>query len=55
MFDAMSYLWDLCTVFFTVEVIYEPLFMGLILMPTIFYVVYLLIDLLDYSSWIRGY
>ena len=55
MFDAMSNLWSLMTVFFTVDVIYEPLFMGLLLMPTIFYVVYLLIELLDYNSWTRRF
>ena len=51
MLDSLSYLWSLMTVFFTVEVIYEPLFMGLLLMPTIFYVVYLLMELLDFGSW----
>ena len=55
MIDSISYLWSLMTVFFTVDVIYEPLFMGLLLMPTIFYVVYLLLELLDYSSWTRRF
>ena len=48
MIDFMSLLWDLCSVFFTVEVIYNPLFMGLILMPTIFFVFYLLLQII---SW----
>ena len=55
MLDSMGYLWDLCMVFFTEEVIYEPLLMGLILMPVIFYAVYLLASLLDFSSWVKGY
>lgn len=55
MIDAISDLWSLMTVFFTVDVIYDPLFMGLLLMPTIFYVVYLLVALLNYDSWIRRF
>lgn len=55
MFDALSYLWSLCTVFFSVDVIYQPLFMGFVLLPTVFYIVYILLDLLDFNNWIRGY
>lgn len=51
MIDAFSHLWSLCTLFFSEDVIYYPLFMALILLPTVFYIVYLLISLLDYSFW----
>lgn len=51
MIYMMSCLWDLCMIFFTSEVIYQPFFMGLILMPTVFYIIYLLIDLIDVASW----
>lgn len=51
MIDVLTNLWTLITVFFTVDVIYQPLFMGMLLMPTIFYVIYLLIDLLSFNSW----
>ena len=55
MFDVLTYLWSLMTVFFTVDVIYAPIFMALILMPTMFYVVYLLLELLDFGSWSRRF
>lgn len=51
MIDAMTNIWSLMTVFFNTSVIYQPLFMGMILMITIFYLFYLVRDLLDFSEW----
>lgn len=51
MIDAISSLWSLMTIFFTPEVIYQPLFMAMILFVTLFYVVYLLIMILDPDTW----
>lgn len=48
MIDFMTLLWDLCTVFFTHEVIYDPFFMGLILMPSVFYVFYLFLQIMGW-------
>ena len=48
MIDFMSLLWDLCTVFFTVEIVNSPFFMGLILLPTVFYVFYLLLQIIGW-------
>lgn len=47
----VSDLWKLITIFFTEEVIYMPLFMGMILFNLIFWAVYLLIGLLDIDVW----
>lgn len=51
MIDAMTNIWSLMTIFFNTSVIYQPLFMGMILMITIFYLFYLVRDLLDFSEW----
>lgn len=53
MFELLNNLWILLTVFFTDTVISYPLFMAFLLFPVIFYVIYLLISLLDFSNW-RG-
>ena len=50
----VSDLWDLITIFFTVDVIYMPLFAGMILFNLIFWAVYMLIGLLDIREW-SGY
>ena len=52
--DAISGLWDLLTIFFTTDVIYMPLFMGMILFNLIFWAVYMLIGLLDPEVWKGG-
>lgn len=51
MIDAVSKLWSLMTVFFNTDVIYQPLFMSMLLMVTLFFVFYLVSDLLDISKW----
>ena len=51
MIDAINGLWQLLTVFFTTDVIYMPLFMGMILFNLIFWAVYMLIGLLDPDTW----
>lgn len=51
MIDVISHLWELMTIFFTPEVIYQPLFMAMLLMILIFYAVYFLMNLLDPSTW----
>ena len=51
MIDFVGSLWNLMTAFFTIEVIYNPLFMGLILFNLIFFTVYFLMSLLDPSNW----
>ena len=54
MIDMVSELWNLLTIFFTTDVIYMPLFMGMLLFNLIFWMVYLLIDLLDPHVWRSG-
>lgn len=51
MIELLSGLWELLTIFFTEEVIYMPLFSGLILFNLIFWAVYMLIGLLDPDTW----
>lgn len=55
MIDMISHLWNIMTIFFTEKVIYNPLFMGLLLMILIFYVIYFLIGFLTPSNWIHRY
>lgn len=50
----ISDLWNLITIFFTEEVIYMPLFMGMILFNLIFWAVYMLVGLLDPDVWGGG-
>ena len=45
MIDSFGYLWDFLTLFFTDQVIYQPLFMALILMNLLFAVGYLLLKI----------
>ena len=54
MIESVSGLWDLLTIFFTTDVVYMPLFMGLILFNLIFWAVYMLIGLLDPEVWRGG-
>ena len=54
MIDMVSELWNLLTIFFTTDVIYMPLFGGMILFNLIFWAVYMLIGLLDIREW-SGY
>lgn len=54
MIDMVSELWELLTIFFTTDVIYMPLFAGMILFNLIFWAVYMLIGLLDIREW-SGY
>lgn len=49
--DYMTEIWNMLTVFFTTEVIYFPLFLGMLLMVLIFYVIYFVKDILDPSTW----
>lgn len=51
MIESISHLWEIMTIFFTTEVIYQPLFMAMILFIMIFYVIYYLINFLDPSTW----
>ena len=52
--DAISGLWDLITIFFTTDIIYQNLFMGMFLLNLIFWCIYLLIGLLDPEVWKGG-
>lgn len=54
MIDAVSGLWELLTIFFTTDVVYMPLFTGMILFNLIFWAVYMLIGLLDTDVWKGG-
>lgn len=55
MIDMISHLWNIMTIFFTEKVIYNPLFMGMLLFVLIFYVIYFLIGLLTPDNWIHRY
>lgn len=55
MIEAISGLWSIMTIFFTTEVIYQPLFMAMLLFIFIFYGVYLLMELLDIHNWTRSF
>lgn len=54
MIDFVSELWNLLTIFFTTDVIYMPLFLGMLLFNLIFWAVYLTIGLLDVDVWGGG-
>ena len=51
MIDLVGSLWNLMTIFFTTEVIYNPLFMALIFFNIIFFTIYFYMALLDPSNW----
>lgn len=55
MIEAMEALWKLLTMFFSVDVVYLPLFQGLILLNLIMWAVYMLIGLLDPDTWKDGW
>lgn len=54
MIDMISELWNLLTIFFTTDVIYMPLFTGMILFNLIFWMIYMLMGLLDINTWGGG-
>lgn len=54
MIELISGLWELLTIFFSEEVIYMPLFTGMILFNLIFWCVYMLIGFLDPDVWGGG-
>lgn len=49
--DAITNLWSIMTVFFNTTVIYQPLFMAMLLMITIFFMLYIVYDFLNFSNW----
>lgn len=51
MIDLFGSLWSILTTFFSMELIYNPLFMGLILFNLIFFVVYCLMAMFDPANW----
>lgn len=51
MIDSISSLWSMMTIFFQSRVIFFPLFTAMILLNTVFGVVYLLIYIFDQMGW----
>lgn len=55
MIEAINGLWSLMTIFFTTEVIYQPLFMGMLLFIPIFYAVYIYMELMNPHNWFKNF
>lgn len=51
MIDLIGSLWNILTTFFSTDVIYNSLFMGLILFNLIFFVVYFFMAIFDPANW----
>ena len=51
MIDSISYLWDFLTVFFNSAVFSDTLFLSLIVLMSIFGMIYIFMRFLDSDTW----
>lgn len=51
MVEYLDYLWSMITVFFSEEVFSNNLFLGLLVLTSVFAVVHILLSLLDSRTW----
>lgn len=51
MTEKLTYLWDMLTIFFSDEVFTNELFLGLILLTSVFAVLYIFMWFLDSNTW----